>query len=93
MSDLEIFGRLALSLSGLLPASAASWGLADLYSPCPLYKGRIFGTLNCMLILFFSVLYLAEPVSATSSVSASLIVYSNSLGVTQITGILFIKVG
>lgn len=43
VSGLEVFGRLALSLSGLLPASAVSCGLADLHSPCSLYKGKIFG--------------------------------------------------
>lgn len=50
LSGLEVFGRLARSLSTLLPASAASCGLAVLYSPCPPYKGKIFGIFYVDLI-------------------------------------------
>lgn len=38
---------LALSLSGSLATSAASCGLAIIYSPRPPFKGKIFGRLVC----------------------------------------------
>lgn len=57
----------------------------------PRIKGRSLDV-NCMLILFFSVLYLPEPVCATSSVSASIEIHWVSQK-SQITGISFIKAG
>lgn len=91
---------LALSLSGSFPASAASPGLANLFSLSPVQQEDLWKV--CMLVLFFSVPYLAEPVCATSAVSASMktaLLIRESIRIhrvphtSEITGILFLKAG
>ena len=74
------------------------WQLSVLLVPC--IKGRSLE--GSMLVLFFSVLYLAEPVCATSAVSASMktalliwepIIIHRVSHKSEIIGILFLKAG